>query len=1067
MNKTEVPRKILDFLSAHPAFEEVRQEITANPNGARPLYWYAEGTGRAIAAALIAHWLKAERLAEQKPVVMVTENLREQEELFNALVLWEPSAVFLPRLELATIEGALPDPEILAERLDVLRRVADGEVDFLVAAVDAFGDRLPSPARLGLRKLELVCGETISPAELAERLRSAGFERRDPVLDRGQFALRGGIMDIFAPDQRLPLRVEFFGDEIASMREFDPDSQRATKVVSRAVLLLDDFFSERNGDAVTLLENYFPPGTIVVATKAFQGIAARVVVSDRDPPEIVEGARQPPRIEMFSSGGRLPGELVHSEGARRVLTTQLMEWREDGWESWIFCANEGERGRLEELLGNASGLATFSLGPLQRGFLIAETKLAVLSDAELLGRYQVPSARRISAAERRSGVPVDLSTLEEGCLVVHLQHGIGRYLGLRETAPGAEEMVLEFAEGARLYVPLQQSYLVSRYAGIGRRHPPLSTLGSGRWAKTKETATRSVESFAAKLLAVQALRETRQGHAFSSDKPWQEAFERACPFRETPDQLRAIAETKRDMESPRPMDRLICGDVGFGKTEVAIRAAFKAVLDGKQVAMLVPTTVLAQQHYKTFRERMSEYPVRVAIVSRFSPSKEIRGTLEGLRDGSIDIVVGTHRLVSSDVEFKDLGLVIIDEEQRFGVRHKERLKARFELADHLTLSATPIPRTLYLSLVGARDMSTIETPPPNRYPVETVVCAYDERIIRDAVRRELERGGQVYFLHNRVATIEKVAHRLAELCPDARVAIGHGQMEDWKLEDVMRAFVAGETDVLVATTIIESGLDIPNANTIIIDRADRFGLADLYQLRGRVGRAQHKAYAYLLLPRDLVTTRGARKRVGAIRHYSSLGAGFRVAMRDLEIRGAGNILGTEQSGHVVAVGFDLYCSMLRRAVARLKGESVGPETEIPVRIDFVSLNEGEHEKRQRAGMPSLPAFLPAQYIPKPNDRMAAYRVLVETGTLVALEELTAAWRDRFGPLPSEVENLLTLARIRVMSALRGLDAIEVRDRRVMLSRRGELIMPGGKFPRLTSNNPAGSVLELLSLVEHL
>jgi transcription-repair coupling factor (superfamily II helicase) len=540
-------------------------------------------------------------------------------------------------------------------------------------------------------------------------------------------------------------------------------------------------------------------------------------------------------------------------------------------------------------------------------------------------------------------------------------------------------------------------------------------------------------------------------------------FESSFLYKETPDQLTAIAAAKADMESERPMDRLICGDVGFGKTEVAIRAAFKAVMAGKQVAVLVPTTVLAQQHYQNFRERMSDYPVTVETLSRFRTPAQQRKTLEGLRDGSVDIVVGTHRLISKDIAFKDLGLVVIDEEQRFGVLHKEKFKELFKLVDMLTLSATPIPRTLYLSLMGAKDMSTIETPPLNRIPVETLICPYDERIIRDAIERELARQGQVYLLHNRVQSIEKLRHRVQELCPKARIVVGHGQMEEGELEEVMQQFVLGEADVLISTTIIESGLDIPNANTILIDRADRFGLADLYQLRGRVGRAQSKAYAYLLLPREMLTVGEARKRINAIKQYSSLGAGFKIAMRDLEIRGAGNILGTAQSGHIVTVGFDLYCALLRQAIAKLKGEKHRQRVDVALRLDFVASREsdlgGDKER--------LPAFLPQSYIAEPKTRIQSYRRLAEVASAEQLAALREDWRDRFGPVPTAAEHLLALTDIKLLATARKLAAIEVRESKVMLTRSGDYILIGGKFPRLTSRDLAGRLEELKRLVATL
>ena len=582
------------------------------------------------------------------------------------------------------------------------------------------------------------------------------------------------------------------------------------------------------------------------------------------------------------------------------------------------------------------------------------------------------------------------------------------------------------------------------------------------------------------MLAVQAQRETNPGYPFAPDTRWQSEFEHSFPFRETPDQMKAIIDTKMDMERPRPMDRLICGDVGFGKTEVAVRAAFKAVMDGKQVAVLAPTTVLAQQHFEVFRQRMLDYPVRIEMLSRFRSQSEQKKVLRLLREGGVDIVIGTHRLISGDVVFKDLGLVVIDEEQRFGVLHKEKFKELFKLVDVLTLSATPIPRTLYLSLVGVKDMSTIETPPLNRLPVETVVSAYDERLIRAAIDRELERQGQVFFLHNRVATIERVRDRTVDLCPSARVEIGHGQMDADELEGVMARFIAGKIDVLVCTTIIESGLDIPNANTIIIDRADQFGLADLYQLRGRVGRAEHKAYAYLLLPREMMTVGAARKRISAIKQYSSLGAGFRIAMRDLEIRGAGSILGTAQSGHIVAIGFDLYCQLLKQAVTQLKGKKPRFRLDVDLNLDFVATNEAEFVQQPMSAavqskvafgkeplIERIPAFIPITYVSDPSLRIRAYRDVAEVTTQEQLQRLGRHWRDRFGPFPAAVDNLFGLIEIKLAAAKSGINRVEVRERKLMLTRRGDFILVAGKFPRLVGVKIEQHLGEILELIKKL
>ncbi|HEY6069817.1 MAG TPA: transcription-repair coupling factor, partial [Chthoniobacterales bacterium] len=683
----------------------------------------------------------------------------------------------------------------------------------------------------------------------------------------------------------------------------------------------------------------------------------------------------------------------------------------------------------------------------------------------------------------RHRAQIDFSELNEDDLVVHLEHGVARFAGLTRipittnaveagvspakiaagtaatTVREQEVLALEFADQAKLYVPLEQAYLVSRYVGVGKRSPKLSSLADAKWARAKKAAASSIFDYAGKMLAVQAERETVPGYAFGPDTKWQQEFEHSFPFRETPDQAKAIIDSKIDMERPRPMDRLICGDVGFGKTEVAIRAAFKAVMDGRQVAVLAPTTVLAQQHFEVFRQRMLDYPVRIEMLSRFRSQGEQKKILELLRQGGVDIVIGTHRLISGDVVFKDLGLVIIDEEQRFGVLHKEKFKEMFKLVDVLTLSATPIPRTLYLSLVGVKDMSTIETPPLNRLPVETIVSGYDERIIRDAIKRELERQGQIYFLHNRIQSIERVRDKIVDLVPEARVEIGHGQMDADELEEVMARFVAGKIDILVCTTIIESGLDIPNANTIIIDRADRFGLADLYQLRGRVGRAEHKAYAYLLLPREMMTIGAARKRINAIKQYSSLGAGFRIAMRDLEIRGAGSILGTAQSGHIVAIGFDLYCQLLKQAVAQLKGRKFQPRLEVDLRLDFVATNEAEFA--QLGPDQRVPAFVPAAYISDTALRIKAYREVAEISTREQFDRVRKEWRDRFGKFSSPVENLFLMAELKLVAAKTGITRVEVKEHKLMLTRRGEFVLVNGKFPRLVAKPP--NLTEVLEL----
>lgn len=1020
-------------------------------------------------AALIAKQAKGR-------IWVICANVRAQELFHNELLNWFPDALFLPELELAPTQGSLPDPEIGAERLQILQSLASTrERRVIVASFASLDENVPSSA--GLKQITVKLRKTarLEREKLLHQLAAAGYEKAAQVSTRGQFAVRGGILDIFSWHHMSPVRIELFDDVIESIRQFDLDSQISVQVVDSCILLLGEA-----GEQTCPLRDYIQPGDLIIDAAGAAGIAGTDPL--RSSVQILEGSTGGDGEEDYSSaffdhglGDFDAGDFVIEETKRESFFRQLGEWREREWQTYIFCNNEGEIERLRDLIpaGELQNVA-LATGALSRGFTFPAAGIAVLSDAELFGRYRNTRSRRLSlqrAREQANRTQIDFSELNEGDLVVHLEHGIGKYLGLQNFATGEnneEVLVLEFDGGSKLYVPLEQSFLVSRYVGVGKRIPQLSSLGDGKWSRAKQSAEKSVFDYAAKLLSIHAERETSTGFAFPSDNKWQREFEHSFFFKETPDQITAIDATKSDMESVRPMDRLICGDVGFGKTEVAIRAAFKAVMGGKQVAVLVPTTVLAQQHYHTFRERMSDYPVTIEMLSRFRSHAEQKKVVDSLRDGGVDIVIGTHRLISRDVRFKNLGLAVVDEEQRFGVAHKEKFKELFKLVDVLTLSATPIPRTLYLSLMGARDMSVIETPPANRIPTETIICGYDERIIRDAIRRELQRQGQVYFLHNRVMSIERIAQRIKMLCPEARVDIGHGQMEEHELEEVMQRFVDGKSDVLVSTTIIESGLDIPNANTIIIDRADRFGLADLYQLRGRVGRAQHKAYAYLMLPRELMTGGTARKRINAIKQYSSLGAGFKIAMRDLEIRGAGNILGTKQSGHILAVGFDLYCQLLKQAVSKLKGEKVGPRIEVVLRLDFVVTNEAEFsstESGARNGEGKAPAFIPTGYVGEAQTRIQTYRKLAGVASQEQLDSLRKDWRDRFGPLPDAVDNLLILSEIKIAAGKRKIQKVEVRENKLMLSRGGDYVLIGGKFPRLTSNTPTLNLREVSALIK--
>jgi transcription-repair coupling factor (superfamily II helicase) len=1136
-----------------------------------------------------------------RPAVIVTDGLKSQESFQQDLATWLGSApLFYPSWEIFPHENKLPHADAISDRLQTLvalNQISEGRVPrvpnpIIVASVASLLQKTFAPDELKNRTRKLSRGDKFAPLDLIEFLEEQGYEPEAQVSQKGEIALRGGIVDVFPPTSPWPVRLEFFGDELESLREFDPLTQISRGEISEVTIppagelgILKQHVgqasslsptkneNQKNGDRqdacptlqpATLLD-YLPRETIFVLCEPDslavhaenyaeqipkgdpffiswsdflmelnrRGLTS-VELSDVDeqaesgwgerPREpllgsdihIQKSAREDARstdlkfssLDAFRPLAERAPEPQIAEAQRREFFQQLHRWLRQDFSVCIFCNNDGEKQRFEEIwkemVGQASSLSsseiskhkhdrqdacpTIHLGSLARGFICDEAKLVVVTDAEIFGRYKIQRPRRLKsphAQAARSALDIDFTDLEFGDLVVHLQHGIGKFLGLKNLPMtssrlagtlalpdevGTECLVIEFApsgdavEPPKLYVPVSEAHLVSKYVGAGRANPPLNQLGGTRWAKAKEQAEKSVRDVAAELLRIQAVRETQSGHACQPDTQWQREFESAFIYEETPDQLTAIAETKSDMEKPKPMDRLICGDVGFGKTEVAIRAAFKAVMDGKQVAVLVPTTVLAQQHFNNFRERMADYPVRVELLSRFRTKREQKKAVEDLANGAVDIVIGTHRIVQEDIAFKDLGLVVIDEEQRFGVLHKEKFKRLRTLVDVLTLSATPIPRTLYLALTGARDMSTIQTPPHDRLPVETIATQYDERLIRDAIQRELNRGGQVFFLHNRVTTIETMRAKLQTLVPDARIVVGHGQMDADDLEEVMTKFVNGEADILLSTTIIESGLDIPNANTIIIDRADRFGLSELYQLRGRVGRYKHQAYAYLLLPRHARLLTDVRKRISAMKQYATLGSGFKIAMRDLEIRGAGNLLGAEQSGHITAVGFELYCQLLKQSVSSLKGEKIKPRVEVRVALDFLETGNGMREDGKRDHEFTHHASLSHDYVTESHHRIEIYRKLAQANEKSALENLSKELRDRFGPIPPNVELLLQIAELKILASQKNVTSIEVEEDKLKMIRSGDFITLSGKFPRLTKKEPKARLKEIKRLL---
>lgn len=1017
---------------------------------------------------------------------LVCDIPRHRERLATEMELWGINALILPDPPNESENGTIADPESAAEWFSVLEILARDDSCVVLCGSDAFSGKAPSPAALRACRTRLEPGNSLDPAKLTQQLTTHGYERLPTVTSRGQFALRGGIIDLFPWQAARPLRLEFFDTELESIREFDLDSQASTVKLLQCDLLLAEPATE------SVVADYRRDDDLVVSFDA---------EIEKPDVRILEGAAEFNNEEDFTlatfgspMGNFEAGDFVLEELRRDNFFRQLNEWRRDGWDVAMVFSNKGEQERFAELAGKdlSRDLGLIPLcGELIAGFTLPVIKFAVLSSSELFGRYRTPGVARRSTLEkaRAARARATVDEMEEGDLVVHYEYGLARFRGVQPSDDG-EELILEYRDGALLCVPLEQAHLVGKYVGMGGKTPDLNKLGGTAWKTARKAAEKSILDYAAQLLRVQAERQHEPGFAHPPDTKWMWEFERSFHFTETADQRRAIEETKHDLETPRPMDRLICGDVGFGKTEVAIRAAFKTITSGKQAAILVPTTVLAEQHWRTFRERMSDYPIRVDLLNRFRTPAEIRNTIAGIADGSVDLVIGTHRLISGDVHFKNLGLVVVDEEQRFGVAHKEKFKQLFRQVDVLTLSATPIPRTLYMALMGARDMSTIDTPPPNRVPVSTTVCAYDERVIRDAIRREMKRGGQVFFLHNRVKTIDQMASRIRELVPEARILIGHGQMDKDDLEVVMHTFVKGEADVLLATTIIETGIDIPNANTILIDRADRFGLADLYQLRGRVGRAGEKAYAILLLPRDMMTQGDARKRIHAIKQYTALGSGFKIAMRDLEIRGSGNLLGAKQSGHLSQIGFELYCQLLRQSVERLKGRKNAPHIEATFKADFIAATESAFLKSQNPDLKSqisnsksqhpvlksqitdlkspfllLPAFLPSSWLEETKLRIAAYRELSEAGTEKAVDALESSWRDRFGRIPDAADNLLQISRIKALAAAENINSVEIQGQRLMLHRNGDyILLEGRRFPRLKSSNPKAKLTETIEML---
>ncbi|SDE59645.1 transcription-repair coupling factor [Desulfuromonas thiophila] len=1036
----------------------------------------------------------ARLLSPARPLLLITASADEARRQYDELCFFAPASGqihLFPAWEIAPYDPLQPHGEIEAVRLATLRAIQLGQAQAVVTTAAALLQRLIPQAVLAELALSLSCGADYGRELLQQRFLALGYRNVPLVEDRGTFCFRGDLLDVFAPGQSQPLRMEFFGDRLERIRPFDAASQRSVDCDLTAVELVparemvlqgellegfcqrlkqrcDDlglprscreavilearegllapgraFLLPLNYDRLETLFDYLPqargvcfdPPAIEQAidsqAQAIRSGAERAAASGEPfvephqlylaPPEIEQRLQQCRRIDLgglqllddqhyshrFQMICRGNGAFLQVPTAQRItlLVDQLQQWQRERWRVLLVCHQPGALERLRDLLQHRDMVLSCRAGLPQdsglygclgsvRGFVLPDERLALVSEEEIFG----PRARRNSRREARAkAVLSSLARLQEGDAVVHVDHGIGIYRGLQHLVSGAVEgdfLLLEYAGGDRLYVPTERIEKVQKYSGAEGAAVRLDKMGGNAWEKTCQRARAAVEEMARELLTLYARRQMHRAQPFSPPDDDFRAFEAAFPYEETPDQLAAINDVLADMQSEVPMDRLICGDVGFGKTEVAIRAAFKAALDGRQVAVVVPTTVLARQHFTTFSERLRDYPLRVEMVSRFRTPAQIRQVLTDLVAGQVDIVIGTHRLLQRDVRFKDLGLVVIDEEQRFGVSHKERLKKLRAQVAMLTLSATPIPRTLNMGLLGMRDLSLIDTPPVDRLAVRTYVTRFDEDLIREAILRELQRGGQVYFVHNRVQSIAAMERLLRSLVPEARIAVGHGQMAEKELEQVLLDFIEGRSQVLLCSTIIENGLDIPRANTILINRADCFGLAQLYQLRGRVGRGKERGYAYLLIPGEASLTREARARLQVLQELTELGAGFRVASYDLELRGAGDLLGARQAGQMAAIGFEMYTELLEETIAELKGAE----------------HQGRIDPEIRLG---LRAFLPENYVADPNQRLVFYKRLAAAEDEQGLYDLVDELQDRYGALPPAAEILLEMMKLRV------------------------------------------------------
>ncbi len=1086
-------RERLDTVLRHPAVEGA---LGALRDGAQHISLSGlHEVAKALLAAYLTHELR-------RPAFFITDSNRRAEALAetvrffsNVFPGFSGGVATLPAFDTLPWESQSPHPDILERRAATLFRLTDGQVSLVIAPVQAALWRYQD-ATLYLSLARTLTKDAEVPLEeFVAHLAGVGYTRTEMVELPGQFATRGGIVDVFSAEAPRPVRIELLGDTVESVREFDPRTQRSIAPVQRTTLLpltewnvaalvgaayassqtaspaweATSFFgpSEQSGQSslFELAESSLKPVVfldepqnlrdaaekhLAHATAIYERhgsasapaashffldeqefTAALAKTSQAHLEQLTVNIGSAPQFELSSRpSSRFHGDVV---ACMANVKSQLAS----GGKVFLSAASTGELERLADIsreydvpyvLGESENAAAGFTAegaletaglllirtPFAEGVTFPDSKLTLFGHADLFD--VTPTVERPSHKLRTSGFFTDFAELKPGDFIVHVDHGIGQFEGLRQIESDGhrgEFMLLRYADDARLYVPLERMDLVQSYRVVEGSHPTLDKLGGTGWNTRKTRVRKSLEDMADQLLTLYAARKTAQGFAFSGDGNFQREFEDAFEFEETADQNTAIADIKRDMERPTPMDRLLCGDVGYGKTEVAMRAAFKAVSDSKQVAVLAPTTVLAFQHFETFKQRFAAFPVRIEMLSRFRSPAEQKKILAELEAGKVDVVIGTHRLISKDVKFQDLGLLVVDEEQRFGVAHKERLKEMRKDVDALALSATPIPRTLHMSLVGLRDMSVIETPPRDRLAIQTVVASFQEDLVRRAIENELARDGQVYFIHNRVESIYSLATLVQKLVPKARVVVGHGQMSEKELESVMLKFIRDEADVMVATTIVENGLDIPKANTILINRADRLGLAELYQLRGRVGRSHQRAYAYLLVPPDTSLSEIARKRLSAMKEFSELGAGFRIAALDLELRGAGNMLGRQQHGHIEAIGFDMYCQMLERAVSKLKGEESAPELRTTLSL-------------------GLDVRIPENYIPSENLRLRTYKRISSISSDEEKQDVHRELADRFGALPATVENLLEYAVLKSMCERLRISAVERQGNRIAI-----------------------------------